>query len=510
MWWNLEESIVDASLRKIQSFEKHARTVHEENVRRKRRSTGNPDLLVAQRPATWQLDPGFNPFLVRARSGSISHSLTRKLRQSTYAPQRPAKFIIPKGPHDTRTLSTFQIADEVISNRLLRSLMRKNHARFSARAYAYRADLTPHDAISYISSELRLEERVFVAEYDFSAYFDNISHDHLRESFVSLGITMTPLERLLIDSFLSTPEPYANLGAKSAPVEPRRKGLPQGTSVSLFLANVAATPLDRALERLGVGFVRYADDTLIWSRSYDQICRAVEALHVAAQAIGSPINLEKSNGVRLLVPEGANSKKIEMASTTSIDYLGHTVGLRSVSMKQASIRRIKKRVQSLIFSNLLREPYEGTLSTRRLSHVDRDYVAFIWQLRRYLYGPLSENQVRSFQAGTIPPMSFEGAMSFFPLVDDDRTLLELDIWISTQTWLALKKRASLVNRFPAPTPWGLSRSDLIGFQTTSKRTGDTIDLRIPSVRRISSVIRAAVEVYGVGIVASGAPLYLYD
>ncbi len=35
---------------------------------------------------------------------------------------------------------------------------------------------------------------------------------------------------------------------------PRLKGFPLGTSVSLFVANLAAYPLDHMLERLGVGF----------------------------------------------------------------------------------------------------------------------------------------------------------------------------------------------------------------------------------------------------------------
>jgi len=39
----------------------------------------------------------------------------------------------------------------------------------------------------------------------------------------------------------------------------RERGIPQGTSISLFLANVAPWDLDRSLERLGVSFVRYAD-----------------------------------------------------------------------------------------------------------------------------------------------------------------------------------------------------------------------------------------------------------
>lgn len=506
----LEAELANAARRRICEFEAYAKAVHDENQRRERRSTKPPQPLSVLKPDSWALAPGFNPFFVRSRRHDIAHSITKKLKNGTYAPNRPAGFNVVKPSGGHRLVSSFEIADEVVSNRLFRSLMRKNVSRISSRAYAYRSDLTPHDAISRMHEEFKSEQRLFVAEYDFSKFFSMVSHDYLRTTLDALGMIRTPLENMLIDKFLASSEPYVNSTERDLPSPSRTAGLPEGTSISLFLANVAASPLDRALERLGVGFARYADDTIIWSRSYDRICEASEALHGAAEAIGSPINVEKSPGVRLLVPHP--TKHFEMSGTKTVDYLGHTLGLRSLQMKSSAVARIKRRINALLFANLLREPLNGTQELARLSDVDRDYVTYIWQLRRYLYGPLSENQVRRFQRGSIPDMKFEGVMSFFPLVDHDAELLELDAWIATQTWLALQRRAKLLGSTTTknPAPWGIDRSDLIRLQRPSSSTKGNVDLRIPSIRRISGVIRMAVTTHGFQSAADASELYLYE
>ncbi len=392
---------------------------------------------------------------------------------------------------------------------MLRSLTRKNLPRFSARAYAYRPDLGPHDAISYVSTELAREHRLFVAEYDFSKFFDTVDHEFLLEALDRMNLTRTPLEQHVIERFLEAPEPYMHAIDKSVPKPDRERGIPQGTSLSLFLANVAAAELDRGLERLGVGFVRYADDTLIWSTDYGRIGEAASILHEASSQIGSPINTEKSPGIRLLTKN--ETVHVEMAATKDVDYLGHRIGLRAVRMKPASVERIKARIRTLIYTNLLLEPLQHTQEPSRLSGVDRDYVTLIWQLRRYLYGPLTENEIRNFQRGAIPPMSFEGVMSFFPLVDDVTELRELDEWIASQIWLALRKRARLLRAagMKTPQPHSLPKERLIGFQTTSSRTGDPLDLRMPSVRKIATAIKLAVSTHGLGVVSGRAPLYLY-
>lgn len=511
MWWRFEDDLRGEAKRRIREYERYLKRIHDENARRLRRSTGTPLLLDVQRPYSWSLDSGFNPFHVRSRASAISHAIERALRDGSYAPRRPAGFRVPKPSGGTRLVSTFPLADELISGRLYRALLAKNRPRLSARSYAYRPDLSVHDAILHIKSEFAQEQRLFVAEYDFSKFFDTISHDHVLDTIDRMNLVSTPLERQLLRAFLKSPEPYEDGTQKAEVAPPRTRGLPQGTSVSLFLANLAAAQLDRALERIGVGFVRYADDTLIWSSDYGAICEAANILHDAAAEIGSPINAEKSNGVRLLVSAG--TQNVEMRSTREVEYLGHSIGLRSLRMKPAVVDKVKEHVNELLFASLLREPLKGTQNLLRvIGGRDADYVSYIWRLRRYLYGPLSEQQIRRFQRGQLAPLSFEGLMSFFPLVDDDDVLSELDRWIAAQTWLAVRKRAQLLGGsvILRPQVWGLTRDQLIGFQTTSTRTGATIDLRLPSLRRVAAVVRRGVMTYGLRVVGGGAGLYIYE
>lgn len=508
MWWKLEEDLYVESRRQIREFERYAKKTYDENERRKRRSVGSPQLEVVRHPDTWSLSPGFDPYRVRRRRAAIAHSVANSLRAGTYQPARPAGFLVPKVGGGKRLVSTFEIVDAVISSRLYRSLLRKNLPLLSARSYAYRPDLSPHDALLHLRSELRTEQRIFVAEYDFSKFFDRISHEHLDRCFSDLAVVATPLERRLVNKFITSPKPYLDVAEKQLAQPRATEGVPQGTSISLFLANLAATPLDRELERLGVSFVRYADDTLIWSRDYGSLCEAVEALHRFSELSQVPINAEKSAGIRLLVP--AETRNVEFAFTRSVDYLGHAAALRSLGMKDSAEARVRSRIQRLIYDNLLREPIAGTQDLSRLTGVDRDYVTFIWQLRRYLYGPLNEQQVRRFQSGSIPPMSFQGLMSFFPLVDDQALLLRLDAWIASQVWLAMRKRQRLLAGSRSnPVPWGIDQRALIGLRARSTRTGAPIDLRLPSVRRIAAVVGRAVQTYGTSSVGRGGALYLY-
>ena len=250
----------------IRRHELHAAWAHDETVRRQRRRSSGSKTVSALRPEYWSYSAGFNPYLVRSRTTRIEHSISSALRNRTYKPRNPARYEVPKGDTTMRSVSVFQIADNAVSRQTFLSLLSKNRAKLSSRSYAYRRDVTAHDAIQYLEGELMPDDRVFVAEYDFSAFFDNIEHDHIWRTLHDEKFLITGRERTILESFIRAPLPrasgYSEMGGSA-----RERGVPQGTSISLLLANLAAAPLDRELERLGVGFVRYADDTLIWSRN---------------------------------------------------------------------------------------------------------------------------------------------------------------------------------------------------------------------------------------------------
>lgn len=502
----VENEILREAKRLIVRHETKGRLLGEEHDRRSKRSTTPQPPMRLHRPAHWAVDPGFDPYLTRSRSERISHSVRLALASRAYRPRHPYSFEVPKAGGGSRTVCIYQVADSAVSKMLFEGILKKNLPLLSARAYAYRKDRSAQNAIQYVKSEFIGRSRLYVAEYDFSKYFDTIDHDHIYR-VLNDQFLLTTVERRAVDGFLQVGSSEA--GAYSSTDGPLREaGIPQGTSISLFLANVAAWELDRELEGHGVGFVRYADDTLIWSPDYARICSAVDILHRHAEAIGVEVNALKSPGIRLMVPQGGSA---EIATTHHVDYLGHRIGNDGVGIKPAGVDRMRHRVDHLIFNSLLREPILGTQNPARLPvHVDRDYVSAIARLRRYLYGDLSEKALRQYQSRGAPLRRFKGVMSAYPLLDDTDSLSDLDEWILDRLWLAVRKRGRLLT-IPTiavlPIPHGLSRSSLRNLSTNSATTGERIDLTVPSVRRIAKVIADAAARYGPVIVGKAS---VYD
>ena len=239
----LARAIHEAATEKIRAHERRRKVAHDETVRRQRRSTTPLPHLNARQPAFWAYDQSHDPYHVRARAAAIGHAIDASVKSGTYKPYPPTGFTVPKQGGRARMVTTFAIADEVVSKRLYASLMNKNRARLSARSYAYRNDLRVHDAIAHIQSEWTSEHRLYVAQYDFTDYFGSIDHDHVWSTIAALGLAVTRTERRLLRSFMEAPLPTMLPTTMPASAPSRERGIHQGTTISLLLANIAARRL---------------------------------------------------------------------------------------------------------------------------------------------------------------------------------------------------------------------------------------------------------------------------
>ncbi len=501
----LRHEIAFEAARLIRRYEEQVQSAADETSRRQRRSTGTPTPVPVRQPPHWSTADGFNPYLTRSRVDRIAHSIRSQMRDRTYRPRQPLEYSVPKPSGGERAVSIFQVADSAVSRVIFENLLAKNLPLFSARAYAYRKDVTSQDAIQYLLSDASGRSRVFIAEFDFQKYFDAIDHDHIRRNLHDFRFLMSGVERSVVEGFLTTAALHKDTytdGTNSL----RDRGVPQGTSISLFLANVAAWDLDRDLEHTGVGFTRYADDTLLWSEDYSAICRAADLLESHAKRMGVTLNHDKSPGIHLLVN---NPERAEMAAVSSATYLGYEISPSGASIKRDSVAKMKHHIERLIYWNLLHEPMSGTQELGRIAgHVDRDYVTLLSQLRSYLYGDLSERTVQRFQRGEIPPRRFKGVMAAYPLIDDDAQLIALDGWLANTVYLAMAKRKDLLAALEVATtapPYDLDLADFCKAKTKSRRTGETIDLRIPSFRRIARVMRRASALHGASRIGRPSP-----
>ncbi len=441
---NLEEYlckvIEEESDKLILRYHAYHNALHHEHVRNTKR-IANPPAKAIKKPNYWDVDKKFNPFYVKKKSKSIARSITRKISDKTYKPFPPHIKEVAKTGGGARHVSIYQIPDAAVSKIYYSRLLAKNKHRFSSFSYAYRNDRNVHFAIQDIWLDISRDARSFIAEFDFSDFFGSISHDYLKAQYKNNGFYVSEEEQFVIDSFL----------------DDRDVGIPQGTSISLFLANLVCWKLDLRFERAGLKFARYADDTVIWSPDYQKICDAFTIINEFSSSAGIAINAKKSDGISLLTNEELPA---ELKSTkTNVEFLGYSISVNSVSIKDASVKKIQKQISYLLYRNLI-QPLRGKkLKGLIIPASDKDpaLLTALMQIRRYMYGGLSGQQLRNYINGRTKRIYFKGIMSFYPLVNDEEQLRALDGWLVSVICRSLKLRSRLLEK------WGHDRSHIFPF-----------------------------------------------
>jgi RNA-directed DNA polymerase len=479
----------------------------EENIRRKERRLGRQVTKKIKRPYYWDINDGFNPFKVNRKKqlNIYAHTLNRNLLSFSYKPKTSIIYPIPKSSGGIRELNIFQIPDSAVSRYIYKSLLTKNVNLFSGYAYAYREDRNAHDAILKISADWQNRDRVYVAEFDFSKFFDQIDHQYLWGILRNHGFLYTEMEENVLEMFLKSKYAYAASYDPNAGTE-RKQGIPQGTSVSLFLANVACWELDQELEHIGVQFARYADDTLIWSNSYEQVVRAYDIICYFSRLMGVPINFDKSEGITLI----SDRAREELKSKSQVKFLGYDISLKRVSISDKSVKHIKEYLSYIIYENLLQPINQGVFNNNRLNLIDWDYITALAQIRRYLYGGLNDSKLRFFRLGIIRQLRFRGVMSYYPLVNNEDQLKELDGWLIHTLTQALRQRQKIWQTkgvsLPGPcTDW---IENIVSIRKWKHPTNNKVyDLRIPSFLQINRAMRIGLKRGGVNSVTNPKSIY---
>ncbi|AUG10032.1 MULTISPECIES: reverse transcriptase domain-containing protein [unclassified Pseudomonas] len=473
----LEVIILEEAEKLITRYHEYHNRVHLEAKRNARRLGDAAPTKKIYTPDYWDINKKYNPFYVRSKHKSIARSIAKKIEDRTYTPNSPYIKSVPKPDGGIRKVAIYQIPDAAISKMFFNRLLAKNRHRFSSFSYAYRNDRNVHFAIQDISVDLRRNERTFLAEFDFSDFFGSISHSFLKDQFLENGFFISPEEKFIVNSFLRE----------------RKVGVPQGTSISLFLANLTCWKFDQDLEREGVKFSRYADDTIVWSPDYSKICNAFGYINDFSKQAGVKINVTKSEGISLLTKDGLPS---EIVAKTRLNFLGYALSVDKVSIKDKSLKKIQKQISYILYRNLVQPLKQQSLAGQRIPANDKDVnlMSAILEVRRYMYGGLSHKQIKDYLSGRAKRIYFKGVMSFYPLVDDVIQLTMLDGWLLSVIHRTLKLRSTLLishghnrsNRFP----FNASRIQLLN--TCSKNPL----LEIPSFLLIQKALKK-------GLVESG-------
>lgn len=211
--------------------------------------------------------------------------LREQLLTGSYRPALVKQQLIPKSGGGMRKLGIPTVLDRFIQQALLQVLQPLFDPTFSQHSHGFRPGRRAHDAV--VEAQRYIQQgRTIVVDVDLEQFFDRVNHDVLMGRLAKRISDRRVLR--LIRSYLE-----AGILANGLATE-RYEGTPQGGPLSPLLANVVLDEVDKALERRGHAFVRYADDCNVYVRSRRAGERVMELLRRLYTGLRLRINASKS------------------------------------------------------------------------------------------------------------------------------------------------------------------------------------------------------------------------
>ena len=251
-------------------------------------------------------------------------SIRRKLMEGTYKPTPVLRVEIEKPGGGKRQLGIPTVLDRFIQQLLVQRLTAIFEATFSESSWGYRPGRSAQQAVKAAQSYLK-EGKDWVVDLDIEKFFDRVNHD----------ILMTRIGKIIRDKrVLSLIGKFLRAGVMvEGVVIESVEGTPQGGPLSPLLSNLYLTPLDEELERRGLSFCRFADDSNIYVGS-----------EAAAQRIRTGIQQWIEKHLRLKV----NVSKSGYGRPWERKFLGFSFTKRGeIAVAPQSLARLRQRVRQL-------------------------------------------------------------------------------------------------------------------------------------------------------------------
>lgn len=267
----------------------------------------------------------------------------QQLRESVlnwkYKPTPVKRVEIPKPDgKGVRLLGIPIVKDRVLHMAIKMVLEPMIDSTFSESSFGFRPGRNQQQAVQK-ARDIVSAGNEYVVDIDLSKFFDRINHDKLihrlkiyvKDNRILRLIGMILRSGIMSDGVITTPS----------------EGSVQGSPLSPLLSNIVLDELDKELERRGLQFCRYADDSNIFVRSQK-----------AAERVMGSIKKFIENKLKLKV----NEDKSKVAKSDKVKFLAMTIVNAAIAISKKALDKAMEKVKELT-PRRTHIPLEQTMET---------------------------------------------------------------------------------------------------------------------------------------------------
>jgi len=240
--------------------------------------------------------------------------LSQELTNKEYRSKPLRHFQVPKSDGKKRDIGIASVRDRLVQAACLMLMEPVFDPGFSNYSFAFRPHRSAHQALA-VARSMIASGRTWVITADIQKCFDSIDHE----------VLLNLISRLISDrDLLALIQHWLTVDILDfQDILPNITGIPQGASLSPLLANIYLDPLDKHFERLGLNFVRYADDIVIFVTGKEDAIKAHQLMH---DFLMVPLHLA-------LKP----AKTACAAISAGFDFLGFNINQDDIKVRQEKV-----------------------------------------------------------------------------------------------------------------------------------------------------------------------------